>query len=152
MKRSATDFYLRVVIPLFFIAIVAYLAIFIPSAHFEAIVTIQVTAFLSAVALYITTPKVNSDTATILDRIFVFNYMLFSLMIVISILRVNRFVASTLHLKRALAVIHVVVMPMFLLMMVLYVYGVGGADSQSELEFGPAMRDGFSRFLVWLQA
>ena len=40
LKRSATDFYLRVVIPLFFIAIVAYLAIFISSAHFESIVTI----------------------------------------------------------------------------------------------------------------
>ena len=95
MKRSATDFYLRVVIPLFFIAIVAYLAIFISSANFNSIVAIQVTAFLSAVALYITTPKVDSDTATILDRMFVFNYMFFSLMIVISILRVNKLVAST---------------------------------------------------------
>ena len=152
LKRSATDFYLRVVIPLFFIAIVAYLAIFISSAHFESIVTIQVTAFLSAVALYITTPKVDSDTATILDRIFVFNYMIFSLMIVISILRVNRLVASILHLKRALAVLHVVFIPIFLVMMVFYVYGVGGSDSHSELEFGPAMRDGFSRFLVWMGA
>ena len=60
LKRSATDFYLRVIIPLFFIAIVAYLAVFISSAHFESIVTIQVTALLSAVALYITTPKVDS--------------------------------------------------------------------------------------------
>ena len=152
LKRSATDFYLRVVIPLFFIAIVAYLAIFISSAHFESIVTIQVTAFLSAVALYITTPKVDSDTATILDRIFVFNYMIFSLMIVISILRVNRFVSSTLHLKRALAILHVVFIPLFLAIMVLYVYGLGGSDSHSELEFVPAVRDGVSRFLVWLQA
>ena len=152
LKRSATDFYIRVVIPLFFIAIVAYLAIFISSAHFESIVTIQVTAFLSAVALYITTPKVDSDTATILDRIFVFNYMIFSLMIVISILRVNKFVASTLHLKRALAVVHVVFIPIFLGVMIFYVYGVGGSESHSELEFGPALRDGFSRFLVWLGA
>lgn len=152
LKRSATDFYLRVVIPLFFIAIVAYLAIFISIAHFESIVTIQVTAFLSAVALYITTPKVDSDTATILDRIFVFNYMIFSLMIVISILRVNRFVVSTLHLKRALAILHVVFIPIFLVIMVFYVYGVGGSNSHSELEFGPALRDGVSRFLVWLGA
>jgi hypothetical protein len=152
LKRSATDFYIRVVIPLFFIAIVAYLAIFISSAHFESIVTIQVTAFLSAVALYITTPKVDSDTATILDRIFVFNYMIFSLMIVISILRVNKFVASTLHLKRALAIVHVVFIPIILGVMIFYVYGVGGSESHSELEFRPALRDGFSRFLDWLGA
>ena len=152
LKRSATDFYLRVIIPLFFIAIVAYLAVFISSAHFESIVTIQVTALLSAVALYITTPKVNSNSATILDRIFVFNYMIFSLMIVISILRVNRFVASTLHLKRALTILHIVLIPLFLVIMVFYVYGVGGSDSHSELEFIPAVRDGVSRFLVWLQA
>jgi hypothetical protein len=150
LKRSATDFYLRVVIPLFFIAIVAYLAIFISIAHFESIVTIQVTAFLAAVALYITTPKVNSDTATILDRIFVFNYMIFSLMIVISILRVNKFVLSTLHLKRTLAILHVVFIPVFVVIMVFYVYGVGGSDSHLELEFGPALRDGVSRFLVWM--
>ncbi len=150
LKRSATDFYLRVVIPLFFIAIVAYLAIFISSSHFDSIVAIQVTAFLSAVALYITTPKVDSDTATILDRIFVFNYMLFSLMIVISILRVNKFVASTLHLRRSLAILHVVFIPIFLVVMVFYVYGVGGSESHSELKLVPALRDGFSRFLVWL--
>ena len=152
LKRSATDFYLRVVIPLFFIAIVAYLAIFISSAHFDSIVAIQVTAFLSAVALYITTPKVDSDTATILDRIFVFNYMLFSLMIVISILRVNKFVASTLHLRRSLAILHVVFIPIFLVVMVFYVYGVGGSESHSELKLVPALRDGFSRFVVWLQS
>ena len=78
--------------------------------------------------------------------------MIFSLMIVISILRVNRFVASTLHLKRALTILHIVLIPLFLVIMVFYVYGVGGSDSHSELEFIPAVRDGVSRFLVWLQA
>jgi hypothetical protein len=150
MKRSATDFYLRVVIPLFFIAIVAYLAIFISNHHFEAIVTIQVTAFLSAVALYITTPKVDSDTATLLDRIFVFNYMMFSLMIGISILRVNKFISGTLHLRRALALLHVGCIPVFLAMMVFYVYGAGASDTHSELEFWPALEDGVARFLVKL--
>ncbi len=150
MKRSATDFYLRVVIPLFFIAIVAYLAIFISNHHFEAIVTIQVTAFLSAVALYITTPKVDSDTATLLDRIFVFNYMMFSLMIGISILSVNKFIAGTLHLRRTLALLHVGFIPVFLAMMVFYVYGAGASDTHSELEFWPALEDGVSKFLVQL--
>ncbi len=146
LKRSATDFFLRVVVPLFFIAIVAYLAIFISNHHFEAIVTIQVTALLSAVALYITTPKVDSDTATLSDRIFLFNYMMFSLMIFISILRVNKFVGSTLHLKRALAVLHITVIPVFLALMTFYVYGVSGSETHAELDFWPAMEEGFRRF------
>ena len=64
MKRQTTDYYLRVVVPLAFILIVAYLSIFIPQSHFEAIVTIQVTALLSAVALYLSLPKLDADTAT----------------------------------------------------------------------------------------
>ncbi|MGE0698724.1 MAG: ABC transporter substrate-binding protein, partial [Hyphomicrobiaceae bacterium] len=40
MKRQTTDYYLRVVVPLAFILVVAYLSIFIPISHFEAIVTI----------------------------------------------------------------------------------------------------------------
>lgn len=152
LKRSATDFYLRVVIPLFFIAIVAYLAIFISISHFEAIVTIQVTALLSAVALYITTPKMDSDTATLLDRIFVFNYMIFSVMIGIAILRVNKFVAGTLHLKRALAVLHIASIPVFLLLMTFYVYGAGGSNTQSELDFWPAVWDGVGRFFASVAA
>jgi Periplasmic binding protein len=150
LKRNAADFYLRTVVPLLFIAIVAYFAIFIPSAHFEAIVTIQVTALLSAVALYITTPKIDSDTATLLDKIFIFNYMMYSLMIGISILRINKFVVGTLHLKRALALVHVACIPIFLVLMFLYIYGAGSGDSQSELEFWPALREGVSRLVVWL--
>jgi hypothetical protein len=151
LKRNATDFYLRVVVPLIFIMIVAYLAIFISSANFESIVTIQVTALLSAVALYITTPKVDSDTSTLSDRIFLFNYMIFSLMIGISILRVNRFVANGLHLKRALAILHVVFIPIFVALMAVYVYGVAGTESQADLRPGPALADGFSRLGAWLR-
>ena len=47
-------------VPLGFILFVAYLSIFIPRTHFEAIVTIQVTALLSAVALYLSLPKLDS--------------------------------------------------------------------------------------------
>jgi hypothetical protein len=150
LKRNANDFYLRVVIPLLFILAVAYLAIFIPGAHFEAIVTIQVTALLSAVALYITTPKIDADTATLGDRVFLFNYMVFSLMIGISILRVNRLIASGLHLKRALAVLHVVFIPVFVVLMSIYVFGVAGNDSQADLPPGPAFASGISRLLASL--
>ncbi len=144
-KRSAADFYFRVVIPLIFIAIVAYLAVFIPSGHFEAIVTIQVTALLSAVALYITIQRVDSDSATLSDKIFVFNYMIFSLMIAISILRINKYVDRQLHLKHALGVLYAVVVPILLVMMFLYVYGAGAVGSHTQLAFWPSLGDGVER-------
>jgi hypothetical protein len=152
LKRSANDYFLRVVVPLCFIMIVAYLAIFISTSRFESIANIQVTALLSAVALYITTPKVDSDTATLSDSIFVFNYMILCLMIGISILRVNGLVANTLHLKRALAILHVVFIPFFVAIMAFYIAGAGGSESQAELQFRTALQDGFSRFFVWLTA
>ncbi len=145
-KRNASDFYLRVVVPLLFIAIAAYFSIFIPMAHFEFIVTIQVTALLSAVALYITTPKVDSDTSTISDKIFLFNYWIFSLMIAISILRINKLVGQRWHLKHLLGGVHAFGIPLMLLLMFFYVLGAGAATSQSEVEFWPAMFDGAARF------
>lgn len=124
MDRQTTDYFLRVVVPLAFILIVAYLSIFIPLIHFEAIVTIQVTALLSAVALYFSIPKPSADTATISDRIFVFDYMLVCLMIVISILRVNRHVAARAWLKDGLLIGHIVLIPVLVAAMAWYVQGV----------------------------
>jgi hypothetical protein len=114
MKRQTTDYYLRVVVPLAFILIVAYLSIFIPISHFEAIVTIQVTALLSAVALYLSLPKLESDAATVSDRIFVFNYMMVSLMIVISIMRMNGVVTRRRWIGSLLWALHVVAMPVMI--------------------------------------
>jgi len=128
MKRQTTDYYLRVVVPLAFILIVAYLSIFIPLSHFEAIATIQVTALLAAVALYLSLPKLDTDAATVSDRIFVFNYMAVSLMIVVSILRVNRFVAARSWLAGALGLIHVAVIPLLFAAMAWYVHGLSMAD------------------------
>ena len=112
MRRQTTDYFLRVVVPLGFILLVAYLSIFIPMSHFEAIVTLQVTALLSAVALYLSLPKLDADTATLSDRIFLFDYMLVSLMVGISILRVSGFVGRRLWLKRTLGFAHMVFIPM----------------------------------------
>ncbi len=128
MKRQATDYYLRVVVPLGFIMICAYLSIFIPASHFEAIVTIQVTALLSAVALYLSLPKLDSDSATISDRIFVFNYMIVSLMIIITIMRVNSFVAAGRWIKRSLVVLHVAGVPLMVAAMAWYVHMMSVAD------------------------
>lgn len=122
MSRQTTDYYLRVVVPLAFILAVAYLSIFIPLSHFEAIVTIQVTALLSAVALYLSLPNLEADTTTLSDRIFLFNYMAVSLMIVISILRMNGAVAERPWLKQSLSVLHVTLVPLLVIVMAVYVH------------------------------
>lgn len=128
MSRQTTDYYLRVVVPLAFILIVAYLSIFIPQSHFEAIVTIQVTALLSAVALYLSLPKLDADTATLSDRLFVFNYLLVSVMIGISILRVNRAVSHWPWLKRVLGTAHIVGIPLVVAAIAWYIYGLSQID------------------------
>jgi hypothetical protein len=111
MTRQTTDYYLRVVVPLGFILIVAYMSIFIPRGHFEAIVTIQVTALLSAVALYLALPKIDADTATLSDRIFLFIYMAVSLMIGLSIVRISPFIAHRPRVQSALGIVHIVLIP-----------------------------------------
>ena len=122
MRRQTTDYFLRVVVPLGFILLVAYLSIFIPMSHFEAIITLQVTALLSAVALYLSLPKLDADTATLSDRIFLFDYMLVSLMVGISILRVSGFVARRGWLKHTLGFIHMVLLPVLVAGLAVYIY------------------------------
>jgi hypothetical protein len=122
MQRQTTDYYLRVVVPLAFILAVAYLSIFIPSVHFEAIVTIQVTALLSSVALYLALPKLDADSTTLSDKIFLFAYMAVSLMIGISILRVVRVVAQAPRLKKIVTFVHMILLPALVAAMALYIY------------------------------
>jgi len=122
MTRETTDYYLRVVVPLAFILLVAYLSVFIPRGHFEAIVTIQITALLSAVALYLALPQVDADTATLSDRIFLFIYMAVSVMIAISIMRVSPLIAGRTWLRGFLGLIHVFAIPAMGVLMALYIY------------------------------
>jgi hypothetical protein len=101
------------------------MSIFIPLSKFEAIVTIQVTALLSAVALYLALPKVDAgEGTTISDRVFLFAYSAVSLMIVISILR-SRPVALSRWVGKSLGVVHVVLIPLLVAAMTLYVYSLG---------------------------
>ncbi|NJM35801.1 MAG: ABC transporter substrate-binding protein [Rhodomicrobium sp.] len=118
MKRETQDYYLRVIIPLAFILVVAYLSIFIPQSHIEAIITLQVTALLAAVALYLSLPQVDSDTATVSDRIFVLDYMMVSLMILISILRINVNAKEWPRLNASLVIAHVVIIPLLVVVTV----------------------------------
>lgn len=123
MNREATDYYLQVVIPLIFILIVAYLSIFIPKENFEAIVTIQVTALLAAVALYLSIPKVASDTATVSDRIFLIDYFAVALMIGLSILRVSQYMVWRPRYTRFIDWMHIVGIPLVVAALVFYVLG-----------------------------
>ena len=89
MKRLATDYYLQVIVPLIVILAVTYLSIFIPAQRLESVVAIQVTALLSSIALYLAIPKVDFDQATTSDIVFVVTYTAISIMLGLSILRVN---------------------------------------------------------------
>lgn len=123
MKREATDYYLQVIIPLGFILVVAYLSVFIPQGHFEAIVTIQVTALLSAVALYLSIPKVDSDTATVSDRIFLVDYLAVSLMIAFSIIRMSPFLQRHAGLSGTMRWMHIIGFPLLVIALVMYILG-----------------------------
>jgi hypothetical protein len=123
MRRETTDYFLRVVVPLAFILSVAYLAYFIPLSRFDSIVAIQVTALLSAVALYISLPKVEADSATLSDRIFLFDYLMVSIMIAITILRINPFVETRRWMRGTLGISHIVIVPLVVAAAAFYVYG-----------------------------
>ena len=127
MQREATDYFLRVAVPLAFILFVAYLSIFIPRTHFEAIVTIQVTALLSSVALYLSLPKIDSGAATLSDRAFVFAYLILSIMIALSILRINPRVGGRKNAEYTLEFLHIVALPAFVAVAAYYVYGLSMA-------------------------
>lgn len=128
MQRQTTDYFLRVAVPLAFILFVAYLSIFIPRTNFEAIVTIQVTALLSAVALYLSLPQLDSNAATLSDKAFVFAYMVISLMIGVSILRVMDFVTKRPSAERTLAAIHLAAIPLIVAAGAYYVYAISAAS------------------------
>ncbi len=129
MKREVNDYMLRVVAPLLFILIVAYVSIFIPRDHFEAIVTIQVTALLSAVALYLSLPQLDSDTATLSDRLFLFYYLVVSVMIMITIARINKHLAARKWPRLLLGFIHTLGIPLAVAAMAWHVLSLSQAGA-----------------------
>jgi len=133
LTRETTDYYLRVLIPLMFILIVAYLSIFIPQSNIEAIITLQVTALLAAVALYLSLPQVDSDTATVSDRIFVLDYMMVSLMIFISIMRMNVRAHKWRWLNRFLVITHTIMIPLLVAVSVGLILQAMPGETMSEV-------------------
>lgn len=111
MERQVIDYILRVIVPLSCILIVSYLAIFIPRAEFNATIAIQVTALLSAIALYFALNQPQADDATLSDLIFVMAYAVISLMIGLSILEVNVAVQRWPALVSGLWIFQVYIVP-----------------------------------------
>ncbi len=88
-SRIAIDYYTRVIIPLGFILLVTYFSVFLPHQRFDSTMGIQVTALLSSIALYLALPKIDTDQATLSDKIFMMTYAAVALMIGLSILKDN---------------------------------------------------------------
>ncbi len=123
-KRQTIDYYVRVVIPLTLIMMVAYFAVFLPSQEVSSVVAMQVTSLLATIALYFSLPKINTETATLSDQIFVFAEAVIVLMILISIIRTN--LVRREHRKTAIAmkIGQAALFPMLVAVMFFYVRGV----------------------------
>jgi Periplasmic binding protein len=111
VSRNATDYYLRVIVPLGFILLVTYFSIFLGHARFDSTVAIQVTALLSAIALYLALPKVDSDQATLSDKVFMITYAMVSFMIGLSVLKDWGYVGERTAVRRLVSFIQTVVYP-----------------------------------------
>jgi ABC-type branched-subunit amino acid transport system substrate-binding protein len=111
MKRQVVDYVLRVIVPLSFIMVVAYIANFIPRSEFESIVAIQVTALLSAIALYLALNQPQADGATLSDVIFVVAYASISIMIALSVFEVNTTLSQSPAFMRAVHVVQIYLVP-----------------------------------------
>lgn len=120
MERQVVDYLLRVVVPLSFIIVVAYLANFIPRSEFEAIIAIQVTALLSAIALYLALNQPSSDVATLSDQIFVVAYAVISGMIALSVFEVNTTLSRSKSLMRLVTLLQIYLIPLIASGVILY--------------------------------
>jgi len=120
-KRNVLDYYLRVVIPLALIILVAYFSVYIPIKEFESIIAIQVTGLLSTIALYLAIPKLDAETATMSDQIFLFTEAIIGLMIAVSVIRVNT-PEKRSSLRKIFTIAQAVGLPILVLLMSHYVW------------------------------
>lgn len=129
--RQSLDYYLRVVLPLTLIMMVAYLSVFIPQDRFESAVSLQVTALLSTIALYLAIPKISPDVATLSDQTFVFAEAVIVLITALSILRVNFVKYGFNWLSRGVGAVQIVVFPFLAVMMLRYVASVRSGEGET---------------------
>lgn len=147
LQREALDYYLRVVVPLFLILLVAYFSIFIPNSRIDSVVGIQVTALLSTIALYLAIPKLDTDTSTLSDQIFVFTEVVIVSLILLSIFRVHSAVKEAPLFGLAITGLQLFFFPIMAFLMFRYVSLV---RSDTMLSSKPVIE--IFRKLVWLNA
>ncbi len=137
-KRVTKDYLMRVVVPLVLILMVAYLSVFLPTEKIDSIVAMKVTALLSTVALYFSIPKLETETATLSDQIFVFSELIIVVMVFISIIRVHATARRTPVLSRVLFALEVIVFPLAAFLMFRYVLAVstGVVKSATHVPIG----------------
>ena len=112
VKREAVDFYLRVLVPLAFILLVTWFSVFLSSNRFDSIMAIQVTALLSAIALYLALPKIDSTEPTLYDKVFMLTYAAVSGMIGLTVLNDRWLSPSHTVLRRGLTSLQTIVFPL----------------------------------------
>jgi len=112
IERNATDYRLRVIAPLAFILLVTFFSVLLAKARFDATVAIQVTALLSAIALYLSLPKVDSDEATLSDKIFLLTYAMVAFMIGLTVIRDMRYVDERAALRGFVRFLELIVFPL----------------------------------------
>lgn len=126
MKRYVIDYLLRVIVPLSCILIVSYLAVFIPREEFNATIAIQVTALLSAIALYFALNQPQADDATLSDLIFVASYAIIALMISLSIFEVNTALVKRQRVLTFVRMTQIYLVPFIAIAILLSMVGVSG--------------------------
>jgi hypothetical protein len=112
VKREAVDFYLRVLMPLAFILLVTWFSVFLSRERFESMMGIQVTALLSAIALYLALPNIASNVPTLYDKVFMLTYAAVSAMIGLTVLNDRLLSPSYGVLRRSLTALQTVVFPL----------------------------------------
>ncbi|MEL6299437.1 MAG: ABC transporter substrate-binding protein [Pseudomonadota bacterium] len=127
-SRIAVDYYTRVIIPLGFILLVTYFSVFLPHTRFESAMGIQVTALLSAIALYLALPKIDTDQATLSDRIFTMTYAAVAAMIGLSILKDNLRAEGGSVMRTLVVGVQRIVFPFAILAAFAWVLKVGFGD------------------------
>ena len=127
-QRISVDYYIRVVVPLVFILLVTYFSVYLPQTRFDSTVAIQVTALLSSIALYLALPKVDSDQATLSDKMFIMTYAAVAMMIGLTVLKDSAWFKSAPVVRFLLATFQRVAFPAATVVIVAYLISSADRD------------------------
>ncbi|MGI9424659.1 MAG: hypothetical protein ACR2PA_15800, partial [Hyphomicrobiaceae bacterium] len=102
--------------------------------RFDSTVAIQVTALLSSIALYLALPKVESDQATLSDKMFIMTYAAVALMIGLTILKDSKWLKAVPPIRVLVSTIQRVAFPVATVLIVGQLIAIADRDSQSAID------------------